>query len=103
MLCRKVRRCFFQKRDVFGLLGDLRSESYQLSAFIGQKLSATIRVWPTTGTGGDHAPSFIGDPLMQQVFVQIQLTGNVGHPPIAVDHTMGGFNLVLGGKRSPRS
>ncbi|WP_163699347.1 hypothetical protein [Mycolicibacterium sarraceniae] len=30
MLARKVRRGFFQERDVLGLLGDLRPKAYQL-------------------------------------------------------------------------
>src|SRR5262245_10945710 len=103
MLRRKVRRGFFQERDVLGLLGHLRPQPHQLRALIGRKRLTATRIRPTTATGRGHPPPLFPHPLMQQILMKIQLTSNLGNTPIPVDHTMRRLNPVLRGKRTPRT
>lgn len=98
MRCRKVRRGFFQERDVPGLLGHLRPQSHQFCALIARKWLTTTRIRATTHTGRSHPSPLITHPLMQQVLVQIQLPGHISNPPIPVDHQMRRLNPVLRAK-----
>src|SRR5690349_10990591 len=56
---------------------------------------------PRRTVAREDRPPLISHPLMQQVLVQIQLKGNLGHRPIPVDDPMRGLHPILRGKRTP--
>jgi hypothetical protein len=60
--------------------------AHQLSAFLGRKRFAPSVIRTRTVTSRGHPPPLVAHPLMQQILVQIQLTGDIDDTPIPIDH-----------------
>jgi hypothetical protein len=90
-------------RRVQRLADHLRPQPHQLRTLRSRKMFTPtgIRTW--TAPSLAHPAPLVAHPLVQQVLMKIQLTGNLSDATMRVDHPMRGLDPVLRGKRSPRS